>query len=103
MNGGMLALSGLMLLGWAPDIYAAEETTYPNLFICKQIGWSWLELVYSVLLFCAFISTCVTLIYTMILRVDKKFFVRANVTRRYASPPSASCSSPSAWSSALPA
>lgn len=79
MNGGMLALSGLMLLGWAPDIYAAEETTYPNLFICKQIGWSWLELVYSVLLFCAFISTCVTLIYTMILRVDKKFFVRANV------------------------
>ena len=27
------------------------------------------------LLFCAFVSTCVTLIYTMILRIDKKFFV----------------------------
>ena len=79
MNGGMLALSGLMLLGWAPDIYAAEETTYPNLFVCNQIGWDWLVIVYSILLFCAFISTCVTLIYTMILRVDKKFFVKANI------------------------
>ena len=79
MNGGMLAVSGLMLLGWAPDIYAAEETTYPNLFVCNQIGWDWLVIVYSILLFCAFISTCVTLIYTMILRVDKKFFVKANI------------------------
>lgn len=79
MNGGMLALSGLMLLGWYPDIQAAEATTYPNLFVCEQVGWDWLVLVYSVLLFCAFISTCVTLIYTMILRVDKKFFVRANI------------------------
>lgn len=79
MNGGMLALSGLMLLGWSSDIYAApaeaQAVALPNLFICHEIGWSWLEICYSVLMFCAFISTCVTLIYTMILRVDKKFFV----------------------------
>ena len=79
MNGGMLALSGLMLLGWSADIYAApaeaQAVALPNLFICHEIGWSWLEICYSVLMFCAFISTCVTLIYTMILRVDKKFFV----------------------------
>ena len=31
------------------------------------------------LLFCAFISTCVTLIYTMILRTDKKFFVKSDI------------------------
>ncbi|MFR6023611.1 MAG: hypothetical protein ACLUGW_04830 [Oscillospiraceae bacterium] len=83
MNGGMLALSGLMLLGWSADIYAApaeaNAVALPNLFICNQIGWDWLVICYSVLMFCAFISTCVTLIYTMILRVDKKFFVRSNV------------------------
>ena len=78
-NGGMLALSGLMLLGWYPDIAAAGKLDIPNLFVCQEIGWSWLVVVYSVLLFCAFISTCVTLIYTMILRIDKKFFVKADV------------------------
>ena len=38
-----------------------------------------LVICYSVLLFCAFISTCVTLIYTMILRIDKKFFVKSDI------------------------
>ena len=37
MNGGMLALSGLMLLGWSADIYAApteaNAVALPNLFI----------------------------------------------------------------------
>ena len=79
MNGGMLALSGLMLLGWYPDIAAAGKLDIPNLFVCQEIGWDWLVVCYSVLLFCAFISTCVTLIYTMILRIDKKFFVKADV------------------------
>ena len=83
MNGGMLALSGLMLLGWSADIYAApaeaNAVALPNLFICNQIGWDWLVICYSVLLFCAFISTCVTLIYTMILRIDKKFFVKSDI------------------------
>lgn len=79
MNGGMLALSGLMLLGWNEDIVAAGQTTYPNLFVCENVGMDWLKIIYSVLLFCAFISTCVTLIYTMILRIDKKFFVKADV------------------------
>lgn len=79
MNGGMLALSGLMILGWKDAIIAAEATTYPNLFVAEQIGWDWLIAVYSILLFCAFISTCVTLIYTMILRVDKAFFVKSDI------------------------
>ena len=79
MNGGMLALSGLMLLGWKPEIVEAGQTALPNLFICNTIGWDWLVICYSVLLFCAFISTCVTLIYTMILRIDKKFFVKSDI------------------------
>lgn len=79
MNGGMLALSGLMLLGWKDDIVAAKATALPNQFICGNVGMDWLQVVYSILMFCAFVSTCVTLIYTMILRIDKKFFTRANV------------------------
>lgn len=79
MNGGMLALSGLMLLGWKDEIVAAGQTALPNLFICNTIGWDWLIICYSILLFCAFISTCVTLIYTMILRIDKKFFVKVDI------------------------
>ena len=75
MNGGMLALSGLMLLGWRPEIYAAGAEGPAQPLHLRQIGWDWLTSCYSVLLFCAFVSTCVTLIYTMILRIDKKFFV----------------------------
>ena len=64
MNGGMLALSGLMLLGWMPEIEAAGARALPNQFICSNVGMDWLLIAYSILLFCAFVSTCVTLIYT---------------------------------------
>ena len=76
MNGGMLALSGVMLIGWYPEIVAAEATNLPNLFVCEAIGWDILIALYSILLFCAFISTSVTLIYTMIVRFQGKFFVK---------------------------
>lgn len=82
MNGGMLALSGLMLLGWMPEIDAAGARALPNQFICSNVGMDWLLVAYSILLFCAFVSTCVTLIYTMILRIDKKFFQRVNIHER---------------------
>ena len=82
MNGGMLALSGLMLLGWMPEIDAAGARALPNQFICSNVGMDWLLVAYSILLFCAFVSTCVTLIYTMILRIDKKFFQKVNVHER---------------------
>ena len=74
MNGGMLALSGLMLIGWYSEIMAADAMALPNLFVCESIGWDVLIALYSILLFCAFISTCVTLIYTMIVRFEGKFF-----------------------------
>ena len=38
------------------------------------IGIKWLLVAFSVLLFCAFMSTCVTLVYTMIQRFEGKFF-----------------------------
>jgi uncharacterized membrane protein YkvI len=74
MNGIALALSGLMLLGWYDEIVAAGKLTLPNLFVAQSIGWNWLIGVYSILLFCAFISTCITLVYTMINRFEGKMF-----------------------------
>ena len=72
MNGLALAASACMLLTWFPMIDAAGERGLPNLFVCNQIGWSWLTAVYSVLLFCAFVSTSVTLVYSMIDRFQGK-------------------------------
>lgn len=75
MNGGMLALSGVMLLGWYNELSAAgaDALALPNFFVCTTIGWKWLIAFYSILLFCAFISTCVTLVYTMVNRFEGKF------------------------------
>jgi uncharacterized membrane protein YkvI len=74
MNGGLLALSCLMLLGWREAIVQAGETALPNFFICKTLGFNWLSAIYSMLLFFAFISTGVTLTYTMIQRFYGKLF-----------------------------
>lgn len=72
MNGLALAASALMLLTWYPSIVAGEALTLPNLFVCQSIGWQWLTIIYSLLLFCAFISTSVTLVFSMIDRFQNK-------------------------------
>ncbi|NLC73605.1 MAG: hypothetical protein GX684_07570 [Ruminococcaceae bacterium] len=74
MNGGALALSALMLLGWYPQILDAKMAHLPNQFVVNNLGIKILAISYSVLLFCAFVSTCVTLIYTLVNRFDDKFF-----------------------------
>ena len=33
--------------------FTAGQTALPNLFICNTIGWDWLVICYSILLFCA--------------------------------------------------
>jgi len=85
MNGGMLALSAIMLMGWYAETAAAGELALPNLFVCTSLGWTWLIAAYSILLFCAFVSTCVTLTYTMIKRFEGKFMpsvIKNDVLRR---------------------
>lgn len=72
MNGLALAASALMLLTWYPSIVAGEALNLPNLFVCQSIGWQWLTVIYSLLLFCAFISTSVTLVFSMIDRFQNK-------------------------------
>ena len=99
MNGFALAASGWMLTKWYPllaslqnagkEFLAANPTAtvatdpivayanalgIPNQTVLDLIGIKWLLVAFSVLLFCAFMSTCVTLVYTMIQRFEGKFF-----------------------------
>ena len=86
MNGLALAASAWMLVKWYPLLAALQNggvegyTTalgIPNQTVLALIGVKWLLVAFSVLLFCAFMSTCVTLVYTMIQRFEGKFFPKS--------------------------
>lgn len=87
MNGGALALCGAMLVKWYPLLSAisangvdtvsslvarniADVMKLPNQSIVTIMGsgYTWLFVVYTILLFCAFVSTSVTLVFSMIQR-----------------------------------
>ncbi len=83
MNGFALSLSGFMLAKWYPVLQGLKTaeiqgfltaTQIPNQTVLTIIGIKWLLAFFSVLLFCAFVSTCVTLIYTMVQRFQGKLF-----------------------------
>ena len=86
MNGLGLSLSGYMLAKWYPMLQGLQSaqiqgfltaTNIPNQTVLTIIGLKWLLAFFSVLLFCAFVSTCVTLIYTMVQRFQGKLFPSA--------------------------
>lgn len=84
MNGLALAASGWMLAKWYPLLAALAQTPdyatclgIPNQTVLTLIGIKVLLVAFSVLLFCAFMSTCVTLVYTMIQRFEGKCFPKA--------------------------
>ena len=94
MNGIALSLSAFMLSKWYPLLAAlkakagemqaagtlegsdlvsfANATGIPNQTVLTLIGVKFLLVIFSVLLFCAFVSTCVTLIFTMVQRFAPK-------------------------------
>ena len=81
MNGIALSLSAFMLSKWYPLLAALKAgevegflnaTGIPNQTVLTLIGVKFLLVIFSVLLFCAFVSTCVTLIYTMVQRFSPK-------------------------------
>ena len=86
MNGLALSFSGYMLAKWYPCLQGLKTaeiagfltaTQIPNQTVLTIIGIKWLLAFFSVLLFCAFVSTCVTLIYTMVQRFQGKLFPSA--------------------------
>lgn len=88
MNGFILAFSAFMLSKWypllqgmanaGPEVYGqlvnigGVPTAIPNLTILTLTGIKPLFLAYNILLFCAFVSTSITLIFSMIDRFSPK-------------------------------
>lgn len=70
MNGFALGFSCWMLLGWYGDYTAAKQLALPTLYICKQLGQTWLYYAYSISLFLCFVSTGVTSIYGLVPRFE---------------------------------
>lgn len=77
MNGGALAVCGVMLWKWYPLLAALQNAgvegftkclNIPNQTVLSLVGIQWVIVIFSLLLFCAFVSTCVTLVYSMIQR-----------------------------------
>ena len=88
MNGFILAFSAFMLSKWypllqgmanaGPEIYNAianvggVPTALPNLTMLSLTGMTVLYWAYNILLFCAFVSTSITLVFSMIDRFSPK-------------------------------
>lgn len=88
MNGFILAFSAFMLAKWypllqgmanaGPELYNAianvggVPTALPNLTMLSLTGMTVLYWAYNILLFCAFVSTSITLVYSMIARFSPK-------------------------------
>lgn len=87
MNGLALAASAGMLSRWYPLLKALQDggiqgfTTaasgIPNQSVLTLVGIKWLMVIFSILLFCAFVSTSVTLVFTMIQRFQGYCFPNA--------------------------
>ena len=75
MNGGALAASGASIAAR----HIADVMKLPNQSVVTLMGsgYTWLFVVYTILLFCAFVSTSVTLVYSMIQRFEGHCFPKA--------------------------
>jgi uncharacterized membrane protein YkvI len=85
MNGSALALSAAMLAKWYPLLKAMVDAqipvngvtnllNVPNQTVLQLANVKAVMLAYSILLFAAFVSTCITLTYSMIQRFSPVFF-----------------------------
>lgn len=84
MNGLALAASAAMLCRWYPLLaslqaggvagFTTAATGIPNQTVLTLVGIKWLIVIFSILLFSAFVSTSVTLVFTMIQRFQGHCF-----------------------------
>lgn len=101
MNGFILAFSAFMLAKWypllqgmanaGPEVYNAianvggVPTALPNLTMLSLTGMTVLYWAYNILLFCAFVSTSITLVFSMIARFSPKMekVIKAEKARKF--------------------
>lgn len=84
MNGLALAASAAMLCRWYPLLaslqaggvegFTTAASGIPNQTVLTLVGIKWLMAIFSILLFSAFVSTSVTLVFTMIQRFQGHCF-----------------------------
>lgn len=84
MNGLALAASAAMLCRWYPLLaslqaggvagFTTAASGIPNQTVLTLVGIKWLVAIFSILLFSAFVSTSVTLVFTMIQRFQGHCF-----------------------------
>ena len=84
MNGLALAASAAMLCRWYPLLAALQGAGIegftnaiggiPNQTVLTLVGIKWMMIIFSILLFSAFVSTSVTLVFTMIQRFQGHCF-----------------------------
>ena len=67
MNGTLLVLVSIMLLGYAPEILTK---TLPVYYVTEKIGFPWLKVLYSVILFVALLGTAISFIFTAVARFE---------------------------------
>ena len=87
MNGLALAASAGMLSRWYPLLKALQDgqianftnaaNGIPNQSVLTLVGIKWLMVIFSILLFSAFVSTSVTLVFTMIQRFQGYCFPKS--------------------------
>ena len=70
MNGTLLVLVSIMLLGYAPQIL---QETLPVYYVTQKIGFPWLEVLYSVILFIALLGTAISFIFTAVARFENSW------------------------------
>lgn len=79
LNGVMITLSCIMLLGWMPG---AQKETIPILYICKRLNSGFLLFSYSVVLFLAFVSTGIGCVFGAVARFEHVFKKPENIKKR---------------------
>lgn len=68
INAIMLLLVCTMLLGFTPEVL---KETLPVHFVATSLGYSWMQVLYSLVLFIALVSTAVTFVYSSVARFEK--------------------------------
>lgn len=67
LNGAFLVAVCIMLLGFSPEVL---KETLPVYFVTSKLHISWLQILYSVLLFIALLGTAISLIFSSVARFE---------------------------------
>lgn len=77
MNGFGVALTVAMLIGYRDGIVADQAFKLPTLYVCQKLGIPMLFYFYKLCLFCCLISTGVSCIFGIVVRLENSLFKNA--------------------------